>query len=172
MNMTNSHSKNNSQELSTNRDDLRKRYWAYSLPIIQKQHANSISPNCHHTGTFSNCNPVSSNTSSGFFGIGGFKISCIANYDSAKVLFYMGSFDTAKNKASFDLLRRHKNEIEEELGISLVWERADAHKASWISYNLPNVSIANEADWEKIAKFHAEWSDKICNAVLPYLQNQ
>ena len=22
-----------------------------------------------------------------------------------------------------------------------------------------------------MAKFHAEWSDKICNAILPYLQN-
>ena len=28
---------------------------------------------------------------------------------------------------------------------------------------------ANESDWPRMAKFHAEWSDKICNAVLPYL---
>lgn len=30
-------------------------------------------------------------------------------------------------------------------------------------------SFANESDWPRMAKFHAEWSDKICNAVLPYL---
>jgi uncharacterized protein with ParB-like and HNH nuclease domain len=146
------------------RFEIRKRYWAYALPIIQKQHA--------HRGTFSNCNPVTSNTESGFFGISGFCISCIANYDSARIDFYMGKSDAAQNKAAFDLLRSHKDEIEEELGISLVWERADEYKASWLCYHLRDVSITNEADWPRMAKFHAEWSDKICNAVLPYLQNE
>lgn len=146
------------------RYEVRKRYWTYALPIIQKQHA--------HRGTFSNCNPVTSNTESGFFGISGFSISCIANYDSARIDFYMGKSDAAQNKAAFDMLRSHKDEIEEELGISLVWERADEYKASWLCYHLRDVSITNEADWPRMAKFHAEWSDKICNAVLPYLQNE
>ncbi len=146
------------------RYEIRKRYWTYALPIIQKQHA--------HRGTFSNCNPVTSNTESGFFGVSGFCISCIANYDSARIDFYMGKSDAAQNKAAFDLLRSHKDEIEEELGISLVWERADEYKASWLSYHLHDVSITNEADWSRMAKFHAEWSDKICDAVLPYLQNE
>ena len=145
------------------RYEIRKRYWTYALPIIQKQHA--------HRGTFSNCNPTTSNTESGFFGISGFNISCIANYDSARIDFYLGKSDTAQNKAAFDLLRSHKDEIEEELGISLTWERADEYKASWLCYHLRDVSIINEADWPRMAKFHAEWSDKICNAVLPYLQN-
>ena len=146
------------------RYEIRKRYWTYALPIIQKQHA--------HRGTFSNCNPVTSNTESGFFGVSGFCISCIANYDSARIDFYMGKSDAVQNKAAFDLLRSHKDEIEEELGISLVWERADEYKASWLSYHLHDVSITNEADWSRMAKFHAERSDKICDAVLPYLQNE
>lgn len=145
------------------RYEIRKRYWTYALPIIQKQHA--------HRGTFSNCNPTTSNTESGFFGISGFNISCIANYDYARIDFYLGKSDTAQNKAAFDLLRSHKDEIEEELGVSLTWERADEYKASWLCYHLRDVSITNEADWPRMAKFHAEWSDKICNVVLPYLQN-
>lgn len=147
-----------------NRFEIRKRYWAYALPIIQKQHA--------HRGTFSNCNPVTSNTESGFFGISGFSICCVANYDSARIDFYLGKSDAAQNKAAFDLLRSHKEEIENELGISLVWERANEYKASWLSYQLRDVSITSEADWPRMAKFHAEWSDKICNVVLPYLQNE
>ena len=83
----------------------------------------------------------------------------------------MGSSDVAWNKASFDLLYSHKDEIEEELGIPLNWVRADQYKASWISYELKEVSIVDEGDWPRMAKFHAEWSDAICNAVLPYLQN-
>ncbi|HIV14677.1 MAG TPA: DUF4268 domain-containing protein [Candidatus Avisuccinivibrio pullicola] len=147
------------------RFEIRKRYWTYALPIIQKQHI--------HRGTFSKCTPVTSNTTeSGFFGISGFDISCIANYDSARIDFYMGKGDAAQNKAAFDLLYSHKDEIEAELGVSLTWKRADEYKASWLSYHLRDVSITNESDWPRMAKFHAEWSDKICNAVFPYLQNE
>lgn len=144
------------------RFELRKRYWTYALPIIQKQNA--------HRGTFGNCNPGTSNTMSGYFGISGFNISCIANYDSARIDFYMGKGDAAQNKAAFDALFVHKKEIEDELGVSLVWERADEYKASWLCYHLHGVGITNEEDWPRMAKFHAEWSDKICSAVLPYLQ--
>ena len=101
----------------------------------------------------------------------GVSVQCIANYDGARIDFYLGNSDAAQNKAAFDLLYSHRDEIEQELGITLTWERADQYKASWISYALKDVSIANEADWPRMAKFHAEWSDAICNAVLPYLQD-
>lgn len=145
------------------RFELRKRYWTFALPVIQKQHM--------HRGSFGNSNPTISNVLSGFFGMSGFSIQCIANYDGARIDFYLGSSDAAQNKAAFDLLYGHRDEIEQELGITLTWERADQYKASWISYALKDVSIANEADWPRMAKFHAEWSDAICNAVLPYLQD-
>ena len=146
------------------RFEIRKRYWAYALPIIQQQN--------RHSGRFSGCNPVTSNTLSSFFGISGFCISCIANYDAARVDFYMGKGDAAQNKAAFDRLYSHKDEIEEELGIALTWERADAYKASWISFSLYDVSILNENDWPRMARFHAEWSDKFCTVLLPYLQQE
>ena len=145
------------------RFELRKRYWSYALPLIQKQHM--------HRGSFSNVTPGTSNTVAGFFGISGCSVQCIANYDGARIDFYLGSSDAQWNKAAFDLLYSHKAEIEEELGGSLNWERADQYKASWLSYELKDVSIVNEADWPRMAKFHAEWSDAICNAVLPYLQD-
>lgn len=145
------------------RFELRKRYWTFALPVIQKQHM--------HRGSFGNSNPTISNVLSGFFGMSGFSIQCIANYDGARIDLYLGSSDAAQNKAAFELLYGHRDEIEQELGITLTWERADQYKASWISYALKDVSIANEADWPRMAKFHAEWSDAICNAVLPYLQD-
>ena len=145
------------------RYEIRKRYWTYALPIIQKQHA--------HRGSFTNCSPTTSNTTSGFFGISGFQIICTANYDNAAVHFYMGKGDASKNKEAYDLLYNHREEIEEQVGVSLNWDRADNCKASWIGYHLRDVSITNEADWPRMAKFHAEWSDKICNAILPYLQD-
>lgn len=143
------------------RHEIRRRYWEYALPIIQEQHV--------RRGTFSGCNPTTSNTESGFFGISGFCISCIANYDNARIDFYLGNGDTNKNKQAFDLLYKHKNEIESKLGIELAWDRADNNKASWMCYYLNGVSITNESDWPRMAKFHAEWSDKICGAMLEYL---
>lgn len=147
------------------RYELRKRYWSYALPIIQKQHI--------HRGTFLYCTPGTSNElSSTFTGISGFSICCIANFDSARIDFYMGNRDASKNKKAFDLLYSNRTEIEDELGIPLAWERADEYKASYISYPIYEVSIANEGDWPRMAKFHTEWSDKICKVILPYLQNE
>ena len=145
------------------RYEIRKRYWTYALPIIQKQNA--------HRGSFTNCRPTTSNSTFGYFGISGFHIDCTAKYDDAAVYFYMGKSDTAQNKSAFELLASHREEIEEQLGATLNWDRADHCKASWIGYHLRDVSITQESDWPRMAKFHAEWSDKICNAVLPYLQN-
>ena len=144
------------------RYELRKRYWAYALPMIQEAHS--------HRGSFSNVSPVTCNWIAGSFGIGGFTINCVANYDEARIDFWLGSGDVAKNKKGFDLLFAHKDEIEQELGTSdLSWNRADSNKASWICYFLKGVSVTNEADWPRMAKFHAEWSSKIADVMIPYL---
>ena len=144
------------------RYELRKRYWTYALPIIQQAHS--------HRGSFGNVMPGTSNWCSGYFGVGGFSISCVANYDEAWVGLWMSSSDAAKNKKGFDLIYAHKDEIEREIGnYDLSWARADEHKASWISYTLKGVSITKEEDWPRMAKFQAEWSAKIADAMIPYL---
>ena len=144
------------------RSEIRKRYWTYALPMIQQAHS--------HRGSFSNVTPGTSNWCSGYFGVGGFSISCVANYNEAWVALWMSSGDAAKNKRGFDILFEHKEEIEEQIGTSdLNWDRANGNKASWITYSLKGVSVTNEADWPRMAKFHAEWSAKIADAMIPYL---
>ena len=114
--------------------------------------------------------PTTSNWIAGSFGIGGFSINCIANYDGARIDFWMSSSDVEKNKHGFDLLFAHKDEIEAQLGTTeLSWDRANENKASWITYSLNGVSITTESDWPRMAKFHAEWSVKIADAMIPYL---
>lgn len=34
---------------------------------------------------------------------------------------------------------------------------------------LDNVSIENEDDWPQMAKFHAEWSKKFYDLIVPYI---
>lgn len=141
--------------------EMRRRYWEYALPIIQKQNA--------HRGTFSGCNPITSNTIAGSLGISGFCTCCVANHDHARIDFSLANESKQKNKEAFDLLYKHKDEIESRLGVSLIWDKADKYNASWMCYHLDNVSVINEADWPRMAKFHAEWSDKICDVMLDYL---
>lgn len=144
------------------RDELHIRYWTYALPIIQQAHSKR--------GSFSKVLPGKSNWCSGYFGVGGFSISCIANRNEAWVALWLSSSDTAKNKKGFDLIYAHKDEIEHELGnYDMSWTRADEYKASWISYTLKGVSINNEEDWPRMAKFQAEWSAKMADAMIPYL---
>lgn len=149
------------QAAESARSDLRLQYWTYALPIIQKQNL--------RRGIFSGVKPSTYNSLSGFFGIGGDSIACIANADGARVSFYLGTSDTVKNKEDFDKLAAHKEEIESFVGASLHWDRANQNKMSWISYSLTGVSINHPEDWPRMAKFHAEWSEKLCSAFLPYL---
>ena len=114
--------------------------------------------------------PIGANWIAGYFGIGGFSITCNVTFRSAAVQIYLGKQDTQKNKAAFDYLYQKKNEIEDKLGDSLHWERANDSKYSSINYTLEGVSIGNETDWTRMAKFHAEWSKKMSDVIVPYLK--
>lgn len=145
------------------RYELRRRYWSYALDSIHGAHKDS--------GIFQNVNPTKENWISGFIGVNGVSINCVANYDCARVEFYLGNTFKEKNKERFDLLFAYKDEIEAALGgVQLEWNRNDDAKGSIISYKLPGVSIGNETDWSLMAKFHAEWSRKFFDAFVPYIK--
>ena len=61
-------------------------------------------------------------------------------------------------------------EIESKLGVSLIWNRGDDIKSSKVFYQLNNVSIENETDLLQMAKFHADWSKKFYDVIVPYLK--
>ncbi len=149
----------NEDEIGT-RYELRRKYWAYALELIHEAHGD---------GSFSNVNPSKENWISGFFGVSGFNISCVANYDSARVEIYLGKAKKEENKKAFDAIYAKKSEIEAKLGTALIWNRGDDIKSSKISCQLDNVSIENETDWLQMARFHAEWSKKFYDVIVPYI---
>ena len=151
----------NEEESAAERYGIRGRYWAFALPYIQAAFGSGKA--------FSKVNYTWSNWIAGSFGIGGFSIICIANHNCARVQLYMGKSDPMKNKEAYDRLYTHKTVIETALGAQLEWKRQDNSKASMINYSLKDVSITNETDWTRMAKFHAEWSKKLCDVILPYL---
>lgn len=151
-----------SEDEAGTRYELRRRFWKFALEYIHKAHGE---------GSFSNVNPSKENWISGFFGINGFCINCVANYDCARVEMWLGKADKDENKKIFDMLLSHKTEIESKLGVTLKWSRNDDVKSSKIYYQLDNVSIENEVDWLQMARFHAEWSKKFYDVFIPYLIN-
>ncbi|KGF11907.1 hypothetical protein HMPREF1639_06820 [Peptostreptococcus sp. MV1] len=143
------------------RYEIRRKYWTYALEIIKEAHREG--------GSFTNVNISKNNWISGFIGINGFKIICVANYDFARVDLFLGKAKKEDNKKAFDILMTHKDDIEKTLGVSLIWYRGDDIKSSKISYQLNGVSIKNETDWLKMARFHADWSKKFYDVIVPYL---
>ena len=149
-------------ELGT-RYELRRKYWTYALQYIHEAHGD---------GSFSCVHPSKENWISGFFGIQGFVINCVANYEGARVEIYLGKASQELNKKAYDYLLTKKSEIEQKLGVSLIWNRNDDAKCSKVAYTLSNVTIENETDWLQMAKFHAEWSKKLHDVIVPYLKEQ
>lgn len=155
-----------SQEAGT-RYELRRRYWAFALPYIQQAHDDGTGHGC-----FSGCTTSKENWLSGFFGIGGFNLACVANYNKARVDLTLAHSNKERNKEAFDYLYSHKSEIEAVLGTQISWQRSDDTKGSYIVIRLEGVSIENEADWTQMAKFHAEWSKKFYDVFVPYLKQK
>lgn len=153
---------NDKEDEKGTRFEIRRKYWEYALKFIKEENFDNKS--------FDNVNTSKENWINGTFGIGGFSICCIANYDFARVDVYFGKTNANENKIAFDNVMLHKLEIESNFGVNLEWDRGDDVKRSIISYRLENVSIYNENDWLQIAKFHAKWSKKFIDAIVPYLK--
>lgn len=147
------------EEVGT-RYELRRKYWAYALEHIHQAHGD---------GSFKNVNPSKDSWIAGYVGISGVSIVCGANYDSARVVLSFSKSNKEANKEAFDKLLVHKTEIETALGTNLIWDRNDDVKSSKVSIQLDNVSIKNEVDWLQMARFHAEWSKKFYDVIVPYL---
>lgn len=151
----------NNVEEEGSRYDIRRKYWEYAIPVIQNE---------YDSESFKNVTGTKENWINGSFGISACSIVCVANFDSARVELYLGKGDINFNKKAFDVAFSQKNQIEQELGISLVWDRGNDKKSSKVTYEIKNISIGKEDDWTAMANFHAEWSKKFYDTFVPIIQ--
>jgi len=151
-----------SRELSSDdeaeRYKIRRRYWEKALPVIQET-----------TGTFLNVNPQKNNAIWGSTEKSGVSISCVANFDSARVESYIDQGDYDKNRAFFKVLEAHRTVIEAGYGKPLSWLNQDGVRACRIFDKLGDVSITNEDDWDVMITFHAQQAKVLLTLVQPYL---
>lgn len=96
----------------------------YMLDITnQRLHHEIFLSDVSKDGSFSNVNPSRDNWIDGFFGIGGFYLYCIANFDAARAEVVFGRGNKQENKDAFDSPHTHKAAIESALGTTLQWNR-------------------------------------------------
>ena len=67
----------------------------------------------------------------------------------------LGQNDNRKpiNKSIFDALISKRQQIESDFGNQLEWERMDDKRMSRIKYELSEVSVFHEEDWERMIQF-------------------
>ena len=143
------------------RYEKRRKYWTFALEYIKSAHGTD--------GSFKNVNSSKEYWINGSFGISAFSVTCEAKMNRAAVILVMGKSNRDINKSAYDFLYARKDEIENALGIALNWWRFEG-KASYVEYHIDGVGINDETSWTQMAKFHAEWSKRFYDVLVPLLK--
>ena len=149
--------KDTGSEDEAERHKIRRKYWEKALPLIQKT-----------TGSFQNANPQKNNAVYGGTNKPGVLISCVANFDSARVEIYIDQGDYDKNRAVYRLLETHRSEIETAYGKALTWVCQEGVRGCRIYDKMTEVSITKEDDWDAMIAFHTQQAKKLLSAMQPF----
>lgn len=138
-----------SDETTPVRYENRKRFW---LEFIEYNQEND---GLYASLSITTRNYISKNALT----IAGGTVNVIINKDNCRCEVYINTGSTEKNKAIFDTLYQHKDEIEQQTG-PCVWERLDDKTTCRIRIDRDYV-YTNADDKEKIFKFFVEYSQKM-----------
>lgn len=109
------HEANQASVAEANRYAVRKKFWA---AFIEKNQVEK--------GPFATSSPSTDNWIGKSLGISGLTVCVVVNYQNCRVEAYFNFGEQEKNKAKFDCLFSHKNEIQAAMPeFPLVWERLD-----------------------------------------------
>lgn len=110
-----------------------------------------------------------------YFAIGsgkrGISYSCNVNHDNCRIEIYIDNGKYEWNKALFDYFYQHKLEIENALGVSLVWDRLEGNRASVIRFPINGKSLDNKAEWPELQNSLIDNTIKIETVFRPLIQD-
>lgn len=145
-------------EESSLRHKVRREYWSQVLPAIRTE-----------TGTFNYVSPTKNNYMSGSTSCPGVQLSCVANYDQARIEIYIDTGNAGRNQMIYDSLKSHRSQIEEDYGRPLKWYNQEGNRSCKLYDELLDVSVTNHDDWPAMIKFHVERGARLLKAVTPFL---
>lgn len=126
--------------------ELRRTYWSQLLALI---HSSNVT-------AFKNKSATQDHWLSATTGVSGVIYSLITGVNYAGLELYMSSSNKERNKEVFDILHENKDELEEYFGDKLDWRRLDEKIACRILYQLDDVSIKNDEDWDRMQEFQLD----------------
>jgi hypothetical protein len=147
------------KETEPNRFGIRKKYWQQILPLLNP------------TNLFSNVSPSKDHWLSTGAGIGGLAFTLIITKSNIRIELGISTSSKEKNKFYFKKLLKNKEEIEQLFGNTLVWEELPDNKMSRIKFELQDVNLFNETDWEKMNDFFVLFLPKFESAIEPFIKN-
>lgn len=129
---------------------VREKFWSQFIIEINK-----TSPICR------NINPTTESWIGAALGMMGVGMNFVISRKYARTEIYINRGNKKENKRIFDLLDKRKDEIENEFGEKLDWERLDENVTSRIKCQLNGVSVFEEGDWLKMNKFMIDKGTKM-----------
>jgi uncharacterized protein with ParB-like and HNH nuclease domain len=145
--------------IEPNRFGVRKKYWQQLLPLL------------NHTNLFDNVNPSKDHWLSTGAGIGGLAFTLIITKSNIRIELGISTSSKEKNKVYFKKLFKSKEVIEQSFGHNLVWEELPDNKMSIVKFELQDVNLFNETDWEKMNDFFVLYLPKFESAFQPYIKS-
>lgn len=152
------------QEELKNRHNIRIEFWK---KLLSEYHTK------HHL--FSNVSPSKDNWISAGSGVSNAAFNFVISQTYARVELLIQRPMKEENKFIFDQLVTYKDEIEQQFGGSLTWERLDEKKACRIKYQLDGCNVFNQEERDKIVEFLVDAMPRFHNAIkdpLHQVRNQ
>tara|TARA_B110001469_G_scaffold127561_1_gene148993 strand:+ start:1896 stop:4430 length:2535 start_codon:yes stop_codon:yes gene_type:complete len=125
----------------TSRFIIRRNFWKQLLPQIED------------TPLFKNVNPSKDHWLSAGAGISGLSYTLLATRAYVRLEFTISASSKELNKRYFHQIIQNKTQVEERLGAELVWEELPDNKMCRVKFELGNVCIFEESDWNKMTAF-------------------
>lgn len=100
----------------------------------------------------------------------GVSYSCNLTYENARVEIYIDNGNKEWNKKAFDYFNQNREQIEKEIGNSLVWDRLEDNRASVIRFYISEKGLNNKEEWSEIQDAFIDNVLKIDKVFRPLIQ--
>ncbi len=140
------------------REQIRLQFWEQLLEHFRRQNFD----------LYQNVNPTRYSWLGAGSGIGVCSYTLSFGKTEARVEFNLSHSRKRYNKRVFDFLLKHRGEIESRFGKSLVWERLEDKKSSYIRYSKPFDGY-NEESWPEMTAWLLEHIRRLEDAFKPII---
>lgn len=138
------------------RHKIRLEFWKQLLEKVNQS----------ETKLFQNINPSKDHWLSSGIGMSGLGLNFVVSKSYARTELMIARSEKEENKFIFDQLYQKKEQIEQEFGDQLTWERLNTKKSCRVKYEMQEVSLYEKEDWAKMMEYLIENMIKMEKAIL------